>query len=145
MSPPSGSRQLSGIRSGDAIAGVTRLCKRDLDGQMIFQQTNLAMGAAKINPPIVGAVTRNALPRADLARQLPGDSMLLFFPDQASAARPLGEGRSCLATPPIRAWRAGWARRCPRRDSNPYSAAFKAGASAVWTTRASECCGYPPA
>jgi two-component system, OmpR family, response regulator MtrA len=43
------------------------------------------------NPPIVAAVTRNVLTRADLARQLPGDSVLLFFPDEATAVRTLAE------------------------------------------------------
>jgi len=40
----------------------------------------------------VAAVTRDVSARVDLARQLPGESVLLLFPDHASAARTLGEG-----------------------------------------------------
>lgn len=40
----------------------------------------------------VAAVTRDVSARVDLARQLPGESVLLLFPDHATAARTLGEG-----------------------------------------------------
>ena len=39
----------------------------------------------------VTAVTQDVSARADLARQLPGESVLLLFPDHATAARTLGE------------------------------------------------------
>jgi len=42
-------------------------------------------------PAIVAAITQDAQTRAKLARQLPGDSVLLFFPDSATAARTLAE------------------------------------------------------
>lgn len=67
---------------------------------MTLQQTNVAMSAETLNPPIVAAVTRNAVARADLARQLPGDSVLLFFPDQATAARTLGDAVSTAVADP---------------------------------------------
>jgi two-component system, OmpR family, response regulator MtrA len=40
----------------------------------------------------VAAVTQDVSVRVDLARQLPGGSVLLLFPDHATAARALGEG-----------------------------------------------------
>ena len=43
-------------------------------------------------PLLVAAVTQDVSARVDLARQLPGESALLLFPDHATAARTLGEG-----------------------------------------------------
>lgn len=43
-------------------------------------------------PLFVTAVTQDVSARADLARQLPGKSVLLLFPDHATAARTLSEG-----------------------------------------------------
>jgi two-component system response regulator MtrA len=43
-------------------------------------------------PLLVAAVTRDVSARADLARRLPGGSVLLLFPDYETAARTLGEG-----------------------------------------------------
>lgn len=42
-------------------------------------------------PLFVAAVTRDVTARVDLARRLPGESVLLLFPDQATAARTLGQ------------------------------------------------------
>ncbi|MGH3404675.1 MAG: hypothetical protein ACRDRJ_19555 [Streptosporangiaceae bacterium] len=43
-------------------------------------------------PLLVAAVTQDVSARADLARRLPGESVLLLFPDYATAARTLSEG-----------------------------------------------------
>jgi|HubBroStandDraft_6_1064221.scaffolds.fasta_scaffold264806_2 two-component system response regulator MtrA len=43
-------------------------------------------------PLFVAAVTRDVSARVDLARRLPGESVLLLFPDHATAARTLAEG-----------------------------------------------------
>jgi len=40
----------------------------------------------------VAAVTQDVSARADLAKQLPGESVLLLFPDRTTAAKTLGEG-----------------------------------------------------
>jgi two-component system, OmpR family, response regulator MtrA len=59
--------------------------------QLVSQQVNAAPmknGGALF----VTAVTQDVSARADLARQLPGESVLLLFPDHATAARTLGEG-----------------------------------------------------
>lgn len=56
------------------------------------------MSAELDKSPVVAAVTSDTRARADLARQLPGDSVLLFFPDQETAARMLAEGVSRLAS-----------------------------------------------
>ena len=45
------------------------------------------------DPLFVAAVTRDVSARARLARELPGESVLLMFPDQVTAARALSEGR----------------------------------------------------
>lgn len=45
------------------------------------------------DPLFVAAVTRDVSARARLARELPGEAVLLMFPDQATAARTLGEGK----------------------------------------------------
>lgn len=45
------------------------------------------------DPLFVAAVTRDVSARARLARDLPGESVLLLFPDQETAARALGEGK----------------------------------------------------
>ena len=42
-------------------------------------------------PLFVAAVTQDVSVRVDLARQLPGGSVLLLFPDHATAARTLGD------------------------------------------------------
>ena len=42
-------------------------------------------------PLLVAAVTRDVSARADLARRLPGEAVLLLFPDYATAARTLSE------------------------------------------------------
>lgn len=56
----------------------------------MLQQVNTRIGNG--DPLFVAAVTRDVSARADLARQLPGESVLLLFPDHATAARALGEG-----------------------------------------------------
>jgi two-component system, OmpR family, response regulator MtrA len=43
------------------------------------------------DPLFVAAVTRDVSARARLARELPGESVLLMFPDQMTAARALSE------------------------------------------------------
>jgi DNA-binding response OmpR family regulator len=48
-------------------------------------------------PLFVAAVTRDVSARARLARELPGETVLLMFPDQVTAARTLSEGK--LAVP----------------------------------------------
>lgn len=45
------------------------------------------------DPLFVAAVTRDVSARARLARELPGEAVLLMFPDQMTAARALSEGR----------------------------------------------------
>ena len=45
------------------------------------------------DPLFVAAVTRDVSARARLARELPGESVLLMFPDQMTAARALSEGK----------------------------------------------------
>lgn len=44
-------------------------------------------------PLFVAAVTRDVSARARLAMELPGEAVLLMFPDQLTAARTLSEGR----------------------------------------------------
>jgi len=45
------------------------------------------------DPLFVAAVTRDVSARARLARELPGESVLLMFPDQMTAARALSDGK----------------------------------------------------
>ena len=54
------------------------------------QQVKAVM--AQDAPLLVAAVTRDVSARADLARRLPGEAVLLLFPDYATAARTLSEG-----------------------------------------------------
>ena len=60
------------------------------------------MSAESYERPVVAAVTSDTRARADLARQLPGDSVLLFFPDQETAARALAEGVAPFASEALR-------------------------------------------
>jgi DNA-binding response OmpR family regulator len=55
----------------------------------VLQQVNTVR--VENGPLFVAAVTQDVSARADLARQLPGESVLLLFPDHATAARALGE------------------------------------------------------
>ena len=48
--------------------------------------------AGQDSPLFVAAVTRDVSARADLARQLPGECVLLLFPDRATAVKALSEG-----------------------------------------------------
>ena len=57
---------------------------------MVWQQLNAPM-VEQDAPLFVAAVTRDVAARADLARRLPGESVLLLFPDHATAARTLSE------------------------------------------------------
>lgn len=71
----------------------------------MWQQVNAAM-AEHDGPLFVAAVTRDVAARADLARRLPGESVLLLFPDYATAARTLSEGEPgagpCQDDSPVR-------------------------------------------
>jgi DNA-binding winged helix-turn-helix (wHTH) protein len=58
---------------------------------LVWQEVNAAT-AGQNSPLFVAAVTRDVSARADLARQLPGECVLLLFPDRASAVRALSEG-----------------------------------------------------
>jgi DNA-binding response OmpR family regulator len=65
---------------------------------LALQQVNtLRMGNG--DPLFVAAVTQDVSARVDLARQLPGESVLLLFPDHATAARALGEGELSAGSP----------------------------------------------
>jgi two-component system response regulator MtrA len=72
---------------------------------LVRQQVHAAM-AEQDAPLLVAAVTRDVSARADLARRLPGESVLLLFPDYATAARTLGEGE-LGAGPPLSAGHPG--------------------------------------
>jgi two-component system, OmpR family, response regulator MtrA len=58
---------------------------------LVWQEVNAAT-AQRDSRLFVAAVTRDVSARADLARQLPGESVLLLFPDRATAVRALSEG-----------------------------------------------------
>lgn len=58
---------------------------------MVLQQVN-SVRTGNGGPLFVAAVTQDVSARADLARRLPGESVLLLFPDYATAARALSEG-----------------------------------------------------
>ena len=60
-------------------------------GEAVLQQVN-AVPMENGGVLFVTAVTRDVSARVELARQLPGESVLLLFPDHATAARTLGEG-----------------------------------------------------
>ena len=60
-------------------------------GQLVLQQVN-AVRMRDDGQLFVAVVTQDVSARADLARQLPGESVLLLFPDRATAARTLSEG-----------------------------------------------------
>ena len=61
----------------------------------MLQQVNTVR--VENGPLFVAAVTQDVSARADLARQLPGQSVLLLFPDHATAARALGEETAAWA------------------------------------------------
>ena len=65
---------------------------------LVWQQVNAVM-VERDAPLFVAAVTRDVSARADLARRLPGDAVLLLFPDYATAARTLSEGELGAAAP----------------------------------------------
>lgn len=69
---------------------------------MVLPQVN-AFRTENGGPLFVAAVTQDVSARVDLARQLPGESVLLLFPDHATAARALGEGEPGTGFP----WAAG--------------------------------------
>ena len=58
---------------------------------LVWQEVKAAT-AGQDSPLFVAAVTRDVSARADLARQLPGECVLLLFPDRASAVKALSEG-----------------------------------------------------
>jgi len=62
---------------------------------LVLQQVNTVR--VENGPLFVAAVTQDVSARADLARQLPGQSVLLLFPDHATAARALGEETAAWA------------------------------------------------
>jgi DNA-binding winged helix-turn-helix (wHTH) protein len=57
---------------------------------LVWQEVNAAT-AKQGSPLFVAAVTRDVSALADLARQLPGECVLLLFPDRASAVKALSE------------------------------------------------------
>jgi DNA-binding winged helix-turn-helix (wHTH) protein len=57
-------------------------------------------------PLFVAAVTQDVSARADLAMRLPGESVLLLFPDHATAARALGDETAARALGEVMAARA---------------------------------------
>lgn len=66
-------------------------CIPDERRPLVLQHVN-AIQTENGGPLFVAAVTQDVSARVDLARQLPGGSILLLFPDHATAARTLGEG-----------------------------------------------------
>jgi two-component system, OmpR family, response regulator MtrA len=78
---------------------------------LVWQEVKAAT-AEQDGPLFVTAVTRDVSARADLARQLPGECVLLLFPDHATAARALGEGELGAA---------------PRGDDGPVGTAMDGG------------------
>ena len=93
--------------------------------------------AGRLDPVPSARSTRSAM---DLARHICGQATFqLRSPSLATTSMlpPRAETQEFLRAPE-RDWRT-----CPRRDSSPYSAVFKTDVSAVWTTRASECCAHP--
>jgi two-component system, OmpR family, response regulator MtrA len=59
---------------------------------MVVTMSLHAVPADDENVPFVLAITRDVSARTQLVRQMPGDSVLLLFPDQATAARAFGDG-----------------------------------------------------
>jgi DNA-binding response OmpR family regulator len=61
-------------------------------GPLVVVQQVQAIRMRRGGQLTVAAVTRDVSARVELARQLPGETVLLLFPDHATAARTLGEG-----------------------------------------------------
>lgn len=87
---------LQPVAEGVSVVGVRIFGYSGEAAQLVLQQVH-ATRAEHGGPLFVTAVTRDVSARADLARQLPGESVLLLFPDHATAARTLSEGE--LAVP----------------------------------------------
>jgi len=85
-------RLLPPVAEGVSVKGVRIFGYSGREAADLVWQEVKDATAEQDGPLFVAAVTRDVSARADLARQLPGECVLLLFPDRATAVKALSEG-----------------------------------------------------